>query len=87
MFATTIGENIKLGGTGHVTQEQVEEAAKQSNCYDFISELPKVNINTLHIMLDSLSAHSVRSCHQLKNATFCDWMFDRQCCIVKCVVI
>ncbi|XP_067932472.1 ATP-dependent translocase ABCB1-like [Watersipora subatra] len=43
LFATTIGENIRLGAKwgDEVTQEQIEMAAKQANCYDFISKLPK----------------------------------------------
>ena len=45
LFATTIGENIRLGAKwgDEVTQEQIEMAAKQANCYDFISKLPKVS--------------------------------------------
>lgn len=46
LFATSIGENIRLGakhGTdGDITQKDVETAAKQANCYDFISQLPEV---------------------------------------------
>ncbi|XP_067932585.1 ATP-dependent translocase ABCB1-like [Watersipora subatra] len=43
LFDTTIGENIRLGAKwgDEVTQEQIETAAKQANCYDFISKLPK----------------------------------------------
>ncbi|XP_067934483.1 ATP-dependent translocase ABCB1-like [Watersipora subatra] len=43
LFAASIGDNIRLGAKygEEVTQEQVETAAKESNCYDFISSLPK----------------------------------------------
>ena len=44
LFATSIGENIKLGAKWgvDVTDAQVEEAAKLAICYDFIIKLPKV---------------------------------------------
>ena len=44
LFATTIKENIKLGAKwgDEVTQEQIDTATKQANCYDFITNLPKV---------------------------------------------
>ncbi|XP_067948052.1 phosphatidylcholine translocator ABCB4-like [Watersipora subatra] len=43
LFATTIGENIRLGAKwkDEVTQERIEQAAKQANCYDFICQLPQ----------------------------------------------
>ncbi|XP_067948635.1 ATP-dependent translocase ABCB1-like [Watersipora subatra] len=43
LFATTIGENIRLGAKcgDEVTQERIEQAAKLSNCYDFICQLPQ----------------------------------------------
>nr|XP_039263789.1 ATP-dependent translocase ABCB1-like isoform X2 [Styela clava] len=39
LFDTTIRENIKYGRDG-VTDQEVEEAAKQANAYDFIMKLP-----------------------------------------------
>ncbi|XP_076808833.1 ATP-dependent translocase ABCB1-like [Clavelina lepadiformis] len=39
LFDTTIAENIKYGRDG-VTDEEIEEATKQSNAYDFIMKLP-----------------------------------------------
>jgi ATP-binding cassette subfamily B (MDR/TAP) protein 1 len=39
LFATTIGKNIAFGLPG-CSQEQIEEAAKQANAHDFITELP-----------------------------------------------
>ena len=41
LFATSIGENIKMGREG-ATQEEVEIAAKKANAHDFIIALPDV---------------------------------------------
>ena len=43
LFATTIEENIRYGRDG-VTQQEIEQACKMSNCHDFISKLPQVCI-------------------------------------------
>uniref|UniRef100_A0A8C2I7G7 ATP-binding cassette, sub-family B (MDR/TAP), member 11a n=1 Tax=Cyprinus carpio TaxID=7962 RepID=A0A8C2I7G7_CYPCA len=40
LFATTITENIRYGRAG-VTMEEVIEAAKQANAYNFIMDLPQ----------------------------------------------
>ena len=55
LFATSIGENIKLGAKWgvDVTDAQVEEAAKQANCYDFINRLPKVCMVWQNFVLES----------------------------------
>ena len=42
LFATTIKENIMFGRED-VTMEEIIEATKQSNAYDFIQKLPKVH--------------------------------------------
>jgi ATP-binding cassette subfamily B (MDR/TAP) protein 1 len=39
LFGVTIGENIRYGRDG-VTQEEVENAAKEANAHDFIMRLP-----------------------------------------------
>ncbi|XP_041649046.1 ATP-binding cassette, sub-family B (MDR/TAP), member 4 [Cheilinus undulatus] len=39
LFATTIAENIRYGRLD-VTQEEIEQAAKEANAYDFIMNLP-----------------------------------------------
>ncbi|KAM7420778.1 hypothetical protein PAMA_015141 [Pampus argenteus] len=39
LFATTIAENIRYGRP-NVTQQEIEQAAKESNAYDFIMNLP-----------------------------------------------
>ncbi|KAK5603038.1 Multidrug resistance protein 1 [Crenichthys baileyi] len=39
LFATTIAENIRYGRPD-VTQEEIEQAAKEANAYDFIMNLP-----------------------------------------------
>ncbi|XP_061676124.1 ATP-dependent translocase ABCB1-like isoform X7 [Syngnathoides biaculeatus] len=39
LFATTISENIRYGRTD-VTQQEIEQAAKEANAYDFIMNLP-----------------------------------------------
>ncbi|XP_077454196.1 ATP-dependent translocase ABCB1-like [Stigmatopora argus] len=41
LFATTIAENIRYGRLD-VTQEEITQAAKEANAYDFISNLPDV---------------------------------------------
>jgi len=41
LFDTTIAENIKYGRE-NVTDDEVFEAAKQANAYDFIMNFPKV---------------------------------------------
>lgn len=41
LFNTTIAENIRWGREG-VTTEQVVQAAKQANAFEFINKLPKV---------------------------------------------
>jgi ABC-type multidrug transport system fused ATPase/permease subunit len=43
LFDTTIKENIKLGRED-VTDEEVEQATKEANAYDFIMKLPRVRI-------------------------------------------
>uniref|UniRef100_A0A3Q3VZ17 ATP-binding cassette sub-family B member 5 n=1 Tax=Mola mola TaxID=94237 RepID=A0A3Q3VZ17_MOLML len=40
LFATTISENIRYGRLD-VTQEEIEQATKESNAYDFIMNLPE----------------------------------------------
>uniref|UniRef100_A0A3Q3VSZ1 Uncharacterized protein n=1 Tax=Mola mola TaxID=94237 RepID=A0A3Q3VSZ1_MOLML len=40
LFATTISENIRYGQLD-VTQEEIEQATKESNAYDFIMNLPE----------------------------------------------
>ena len=42
LFELSIAENIQLGQAEHVTQEQIEQAAKNANAHDFIMALPKV---------------------------------------------
>ncbi|KAM6202323.1 ATP-binding cassette sub-family B member 5 [Rhynchocyon petersi] len=39
LFGTTISNNIKYG-RDHVTDEEIENAAKEANAYDFIMEFP-----------------------------------------------
>lgn len=41
LFATTIAENIRYGRPD-VTQQEIEQAAKEANAYDFIMKLPDV---------------------------------------------
>ncbi|KAH8372084.1 hypothetical protein KR093_010043 [Drosophila rubida] len=40
LFATTIGENIRYGNP-QATQQEIERAARNANCHEFISKLPK----------------------------------------------
>ena len=42
LFGTTIAENIQYGRDG-VTQQDIENAARNANAHDFIMKLPKVN--------------------------------------------
>uniref|UniRef100_A0A3Q4AJP3 ATP-binding cassette sub-family B member 5 n=1 Tax=Mola mola TaxID=94237 RepID=A0A3Q4AJP3_MOLML len=46
LFATTISENIRYGRLD-VTQEEIEQATKESNAYDFIMNLPEQKFETL----------------------------------------
>ena len=41
LFATSIAENIRYG-SDNVTDQQIQEAAKQANAHDFIMKLPQV---------------------------------------------
>lgn len=41
LFGTTICENIRFGRDG-VTEQEIEQAAREANAYDFISKLPDV---------------------------------------------
>lgn len=43
LFATTIAENIRYGRLD-VTQEEIVQATKESNAYDFIMNLPDVRL-------------------------------------------
>ncbi|KAM4028835.1 ATP-dependent translocase ABCB1-like [Anomaloglossus baeobatrachus] len=45
LFGTTISENIRFGRDG-VTDEEIEQAARKANAYDFISKLPE-KFNTM----------------------------------------
>ncbi|XP_068092086.1 ATP-dependent translocase ABCB1-like isoform X2 [Hyperolius riggenbachi] len=45
LFGTTIGENIRFGRDG-VTEQDIEQAAREANAYDFISKLPE-RFNTM----------------------------------------
>uniref|UniRef100_A0A7N6B0Q5 ATP-binding cassette, sub-family B (MDR/TAP), member 4 n=1 Tax=Anabas testudineus TaxID=64144 RepID=A0A7N6B0Q5_ANATE len=46
LFATTIAENIRYGRPD-VTQQEIEQAAKEANAYDFIMNLPDQKFETL----------------------------------------
>lgn len=43
LYQGTIRENIAMGADQNVSDEQVEEAARQANIHTFISSLPEVN--------------------------------------------
>ena len=43
LFDTTIKENIMFGREG-VTMDEVIQATRESNAYDFIQKLPKVRL-------------------------------------------
>lgn len=57
LFATTITENIRYGRRG-VTMEEIIEAAKQANAYNFIMDLPQVPITVqdqyMHYLTDKI---------------------------------
>lgn len=53
LFATTIAENIRYGRPD-VTQEEIVQATKESNAYDFIMNLPDVR---LYLWLPVLRAY------------------------------
>lgn len=41
IFATTIAENIRYG-RGNVTMDEIKQAVKEANAYEFIMRLPQV---------------------------------------------
>ena len=43
LFGTTISQNIRFGRED-VTQEEIEDACRKSNAYEFIERLPNVRI-------------------------------------------
>lgn len=48
LFATTIAENIRYGRED-VTREEIEQATREANAYDFIMKLPDVrNPQNIH---------------------------------------
>lgn len=49
LFATTIAENIRFGRPG-VTMEDIIQATKEANAYNFIMQLPQVcqHMNLFH---------------------------------------
>ena len=47
LFAMSIKDNIKLGSKGEVTDEQIEEACKMANIYDFIVNNLKDGFDTM----------------------------------------
>lgn len=47
LFATTIAENIRFGRPG-VTMEDIIQAAKEANAYNFIMELPQVHLKMIN---------------------------------------
>ncbi|XP_077124839.1 ATP-dependent translocase ABCB1-like isoform X2 [Ranitomeya variabilis] len=50
LFGTTIRENIRYGRDG-VTDEEIEQAARKANAYDFISRLPDARAGRTIIMI------------------------------------
>ena len=53
LFGTTIGENIRYGRDG-VTDQEIENAAKEANAFSFIMKLPNVSIQLEIIYLRTL---------------------------------
>ena len=43
LFATSIAENIRFGRE-NVTQQEIDDACKEANAYDFIQNLPNVSV-------------------------------------------
>ncbi|KAH8547854.1 P-loop containing nucleoside triphosphate hydrolase protein [Umbelopsis sp. PMI_123] len=41
LFNMTIKQNLLMGAPGEVTEEEVIEACKKANCYNFITQLPQ----------------------------------------------
>lgn len=48
LFATTIAENIRYGRED-VTQEEIEQATREANVYDFIMKLPHVRPENINV--------------------------------------
>ena len=45
LFSTTIAENIRYGRSG-VSMEEIIQATKEANAYNFIMDLPQVHSHT-----------------------------------------
>lgn len=55
LFATTIAENIRFGRPG-VTMEDIIQAAKEANAYNFIMELPQVHLKMIYSTVAEVTA-------------------------------
>lgn len=58
LFATTIKENIRFGKQG-VSDDEIVEAAKEANAYDFIMQLPEVSYIKLNITKYKLNSPEI----------------------------
>ena len=59
LFETTIRENIRMGRL-NVTDDEIKEALKQANAYDFIEKLPNkldTNVGTGGSTLSGLRSY------------------------------
>lgn len=51
LFATTIAENIRYG-RGNVTMDEIKQAVKEANAYEFIMRLPQVKPLLIYVPLN-----------------------------------
>lgn len=60
LFDTTIMENIMYGREG-VTEDEVYDAARKANAFDFIMALPDVSLNTYNCIFQCLESNGPTS--------------------------
>lgn len=68
LYQGTVRDNIAMGVDGEVTDDQVEDVAKQSNIYDFVKSLPEVwfwFLCLIHTMLTSILSRASILCAEI----------------------
>ena len=67
LFSNTVRENIRHG-LPEATDDQIEQAARQANAYDFIMKLPKVCGYNILLLISTIKGHGAITpgwCHML----------------------
>ena len=72
LFSSTVRENIRHG-LPEATDDQIEQATRQANAYDFIMKLPKARVCDILLLISTIKSHDVMKpvwCHQ--------WLINHQ---------